>query len=136
MGDFMVLMPDRIRRFKAEGSPTFYFTNSGTIAASGTYVIDLELQSDAQGRKPAKYLPLDSFVCKNTSAHDIEANIGGHSIIVVANSIGKKTDIGIRQIYIENLGTGNITAGQLRISVWLEPITEDKLLRQKLGGRL
>jgi len=89
-----------------ESSEKFRFTNTSTIAASGTITIHFETENARSG----KYLPLKQVVVYNNSSEDIKVND--------ARTVPSGSEVELNELYhvkIENLGTSNISANEIVI---------------------
>jgi hypothetical protein len=115
----------------ATGSPTFSVRNDGVITAGTAWVYELE------GTTAHKYLPMDSITIANTSARHIQVDIGAHTLLIPANSIRTKDKIAYTNVKITNLDVANsVSANEIMLTMWREPITQDTDLQRKYGRNL
>ena len=126
---------DRLDRIDAFGSPTFQYTVS-SISASGYVLIDLENGTPANGTAKAfaKYLPATSLKIANASASNLRVTAGSNVFLVPASTVVVKDNIAYSTVKIDELSASAVTSDQVYVDVWRDPISEDAMLRRKVGG--
>lgn len=135
---------ERIKQAHVYGSPSFFFTNTAEIAASGNLFLDFAERNTAT----RKYLPFDSIDIGNTDTDaDIEVRLNDRTdlrelVLVKSEKILEDLPIGLHSIRIVNLdGANAVGANALKITVRSSEFNSDKLARaqeaRKFGlGRL
>jgi hypothetical protein len=123
-----------------EGSPPFRVTNSSTVAAGDFFIYNFELSD----RAAAAYVPFnDLVITNNNSSNAVKLIIdGGRLTYLIPASVTKHFDkkalAAFSAIQLENVGSGNISAGELEIVAQLAPIDGDNVIQgltPLLGGR-
>lgn len=120
-----------------ESSPSFQWTNAGTILTTK----DFNVSWESQDANSIKYLPFNFTRIINNSSYDIifYPNQDANNPITVPSgtiqSIDKRTLPAVHSFKIKNNGTGSITAGQIVITNSREGQTGDSIV-ERLHKRL
>lgn len=114
-------------------SPVFSFSNSGSIAAGATDLIDFESQNSATG----KYLPFNILEVVNSSSVKIKIypNQDRNRAIVVPSGVTKvltqDTIRFIRSVLIENADSATaVAAGEIDFLVQRDVTNVDSMVKQ------
>ena len=115
-------------------SPIFQFTNSGTIVAGATHLIDIH----SDNTKTKKYGAFSNLRITNNSDEDIMMYINQNrnkGIFIASKSIiemdANVLGGGVISFIVENLhATTTISANEIRTEVWKEGVTTDSTVKE------
>jgi hypothetical protein len=116
-------------RRSASGSPNFPH-NAGALLTGAVTIIDFNIRASRQ----SKYAPFNRLKIINNSSYDIIIYINqdtNNAYVIPAGtieSINKESIPALWSVKIENIGSGTIASGEVRLEVQKEIITPQDLL--------
>jgi len=114
-----------MRTDRTEPSPKF--TEKPSINAGDSFLIDPD-----QNARSSKYKPFDAFIIQNNSNQDIEVQFNDQDsniYLLEANTIAQEEYPDIqefRKLRIINLGSSDISKGDLKITYYYSGVDADK----------
>jgi hypothetical protein len=128
------MMNSTKQRRELTGSPLFNY-EVPELTAGAVHVIELAPDTSSA----ARYAPFDFLQVSNGSAHalEVDVNEAGNILYVAASTIqsaDKTTAPAIWSLRLENVGTGTIAAGEVRVVVQ-KTVADSETFVQKIVRR-